>query len=77
MEQTTLKPKPTQEQRILERLEKGGWVSGNVFLREMYISQFHARIFSLQAKGYKIEASEDTDKFGFKLYKLMPKGTLF
>jgi biotin operon repressor len=70
---------PTQEQRILDCLIKadGNWVSGNVFLRDMYISQFHARIFSLQKKGYNIEASQGTDKYGFKKYRLIDMGKLF
>jgi hypothetical protein len=75
----TLLHKPTQEQRILEVLEKaeGDWVSGRVFLHDMYISQFHARIFSLQSKGHNIRPSKETDTFGFKSYRLIPKDTLF
>lgn len=71
--------KPTQEQRILKVLEDnlGKFVSGRYFLQTMMISQFHARIFSLQEKGYKIVASVETDEFGFKSYKLIPKSTLF
>jgi len=71
--------KPTQSNKILEVLEKniGQWISGNYFLHTLYISQFHARIFELQKKGYNIVSSEEDDEFGFKLYKLIPKNTLF
>ncbi len=70
--------KPTQEQRILAEFEKrpGEWISGQYFLRTMFISQFHSRIFSLQEKGYNIEAGE-TDNYGFKFYRLKAKETLF
>lgn len=70
---------PSQEQRILEVLEKHSneWVSGQHFVRTMMITQYHARIFSLQKKGYKIYPSDFTDEWGFKSYKLVPKDTLF
>jgi hypothetical protein len=56
--------KPTQEQRILailrEAVEKDaheGWVDGMMFLRlQRPITQYHARIFGLQQKGYEIES---------------------
>lgn len=54
----------------------GEWVSGQKFLREMYLSQYHARIFNLQRNqekyGYSgvIEASDFTDQWGFKSYRL-------
>lgn len=78
MEKQTAK-KPTQEQRILKVLEDnlGKFVNGRYFLHTMMISQFHARIFSLQEKGYNIVSSPETDEFGFKSYKLVPKNTLF
>lgn len=71
--------KPTQEQRILDMLEKnlGQWVSGEYFLHTMYLSQYHARIWGLQKKGYRIEASDFVSDHGFKSYKLLPKDTLF
>lgn len=71
--------KPTQEQRILEVLEKniGKWVSGEYFLHQMYLSQYHARIWGLQKKGHRIEASDFVSEHGFKSYKLLPKETLF
>ena len=67
-----------QAKRILKVLENtNDWVSGRYFLRDMYLSQYHARIWDLQQKGYNIVASQDVDEFGFKSYKLIPKGTLF
>lgn len=71
--------KPTQCQRVLEVLQKadGGWVNGQKFLREMMLSQYHARIKELQEDGYEIEGSPFTDEFGFKSYRLLPKTTLF
>jgi len=63
----------TQQEKVLKALEdaKGAWVSGRYFLRELYLSQYHARIFELQDKGHKIEASEFTDEHGFKSYRLI------
>jgi len=71
--------KTTQCGRVLKALEKanGDWVSGQVFLRDLLLSQYHARIFELQRKGYRIEASDFTDNYGFKSYRLLPKETLF
>lgn len=68
--------KPTQEKRILEVLKncQGEWVCGQKFCREMMITQFHARIWSLQKKGVKIVVSPFSDKFGFKSYMLVPDG---
>ncbi len=65
--------KPTQEQKILKVLQdrKGEWVNGQHFVRTMMITQYHARIWSLQKKGYKIVASEHTDTYGFKSYMLL------
>lgn len=62
----------TQGERVLETLQKadGNWVSGQYFLRDMFLSQYHARIFELQNKGHTIEASDFTDEFGFKSYRL-------
>lgn len=80
MNQTlTYIPKKTQERRILDVLERniGKWVSGEYFLREMLLSQYHARIWGLQKKGCHIVASEFTSEHGFKSYKLIPKDTLF
>lgn len=71
--------KKTQEGRILEVLENnlGKWVSGEYFLHTMYLSQYHARIWGLQKKGYRIESSDFTSEHGFKSYRLLPKDTLF
>lgn len=65
----------TQCERILQilKLAKGGWVNGRYFVQEMMISQYHARIFELQKAGYKIEASNFTDEYGFKSYRLKPE----
>lgn len=73
------KEKLTQEEKILKVLQdaNGGWVNGQYFLREMFLSQYHARIWGLQKKGYKIEASEEKDIYGFKSYRLLSKETLF
>ena len=76
---TTLEKKPTQCQKVLKALEdaNGGWVSGQYFLRNLYLSQYHARIFELQRQGYNIESSDEKDGVGFKSYRLKAKGTLF
>ena len=65
--------KPTQEQRILKVLEdaEGEWINGQYFIRTMMITQYHARIFSLQ-KSLNTEASSFTDEHGFKSYRLLP-----
>lgn len=65
--------KKTQEQRVLERLQQadGSWICGEVFLREMLLSQYHSRIFGLIKKGHKIEASEFLSGHGFKSYRLI------
>lgn len=69
--------RPTQENRILEILERGGWVDGMTFLRlDSPITQYHARIFSLQEKGYEIEGRFIEGK-NWKEYKLKAKETLF
>ena len=71
--------KPTQCQKVLDALleANGKWVSGQHFLRTLFLSQYHARIWELQRKGYRIEASEGVDEDGFKSYRLLPKETLF
>ncbi len=65
----------TQQEKVLDVLQahKGDWVSGQYFLRNLYLSQYHARIFELQRKGYIIEASTEVDEFGFKSYRLLEK----
>lgn len=74
--------KPTQEERILEILKKadGGWVDGMLFLRlESPITQYHARIWGLQERGYEIEGRFIKGK-GWKEYRLISEafqGQLF
>ena len=72
MEQTRLEKKLTQCEKVLKVLQdaNGEWVSGQYFLHKMYLSQYHARIFELQRKGYEIESSEEKDAVGFKSYRL-------
>lgn len=71
--------KKTQEERVLERLQQanGNWVHGrDVFLVQMMLTQYHRAIHALQNKkeryGYEgtVVASDFTDEFGFKSYKL-------
>lgn len=68
--------KPTQESRILAVLESAklfntndGWVSGLHFQNELFIMQYHARIFGLQKKGYIIKGEFRGDDI-VKSYKL-------
>ena len=65
----------TQEQRILDILkaEPGAWIDGMVFLR-LYtpITQYHARIWGLQQKGYNIEGRWVFGK-RWKEYRLLSK----
>lgn len=65
--------KLSQKQRILNVLKDAGgqWVNGQTFGRGMMITQYHARIWQLQKEGHNIEASEHTDSYGFKLYRLV------
>ena len=59
----------TQQEKILRALQnaKGGWISGQYFLHELYLSQYHARIFELQKEEeYNIQASDFVDFAGFK-----------
>ena len=76
-----IEKKPTQCDRVLAVLQNangaGGWVNGRYFLQTMLISQYHARIFQLQEDGHDIEASDFTDEFGFKSYRIKPKNSLF
>jgi hypothetical protein len=70
----------TQAARVLKALEdaRGEWISGTYFLRTLYLSQYHARIFEIQNRfGWPIEASDDTDIHGFKKYRLPISDTLF
>lgn len=61
----------TQEERILEILKEGEWIDGMSFLSlEKPITQFHARIWGLQKKGYNIEGRWVIGK-GWKEYRLI------
>jgi hypothetical protein len=62
----------TQKAKALKALKDADsqWVSGTYFLRELFLSQYHARIFELQEDGWVIEASEFVDEDGFKSYRL-------
>lgn len=62
----------TQEERVLKMLKNwGGWVSGMDFLHiEKPITQYHARIWGLQKKGYKIEGRFIAGK-NYKEYRLL------
>lgn len=65
----------SQKEKILDYLKahEGEWINGGqVFLHQMWISQFHARIKELQDEdGYNIIASDFTDEHGYKSYKLV------
>lgn len=65
--------KITQKDRILEVLRKHQyhWVSGRYFIKEMGITQTHARMFEMNKQGIVIETSKFTDEWGFKSYKLL------
>ena len=63
--------KPNQEQRILHILNENDWVDGMYFLNlDSPITQYHARIWSLQKKGYNIEGRFVKDR-NWKEYKLI------
>ena len=72
-------PNLTQEQRVLKVLEdaNGQWVSGQHFLRNMYLSQYHRAIHNLEHRDkINIEHSEKGE-YGFVSYRLPLKTTLF
>ncbi len=67
--------KPTQEQRILKILTdaNGQYVDGMKFLHlDKPITQYHARIWGLQQKGYEIEGRLVKGK-NWKEYRLITK----
>ena len=71
---TPIQPKEgTQKAKVLKALKDadGQWLPGTVFLRELYLSQYHARIFELQEDGWEIEASEFVDAYKFRSYRLI------
>ena len=67
--------KISQTQKVLKALEnrRGEWVSGEYFLRTLFLSQYHARIKELEEKGVEIEHSDFTNEWGFKSYRLPHK----
>jgi len=68
--------RPTQEKKVLKTLldAQGGWVSGQYFLREMLLSQYHRAIWNLEKRdGVEIEHSQFTDEHGFKSYRIVQK----
>lgn len=76
---TTTPKTGTQTDRVLRTLlsADGQWVSGSYFLRELYISQFHARLYDLENKfGWKgrIEHSEHPDEHGFVQFRIVNRG---
>jgi hypothetical protein len=68
-----LNPKPTECKRVLQALKdvNGAWVNGRHFLHELFLSQYHARIFETQHRGHQIEANESADEYGFESYRLV------
>ena len=65
--------RPTQEKRVLQVLleAKGAWVSGQYFLRNLYLSQYHRAIWNLEHRdGIEIEHSGFTDDHGFLSYRI-------
>lgn len=70
--------KPKQEDRILAILKSanGGWVDGMMFLHlDSPITQYHARIWGLQQKGYQIEGRfvEGRNWKEYRLVELVPQ----
>lgn len=62
----------TQARKALDALlgADGEWVNGQYFLRTLYLSQYHARIWDLENRfHWKVEASEP-DQYGFKSYRI-------
>ena len=74
------KPNLSQEYRILEVLEnnRGTWINGQKFCREMMITQFHRAIHNLEKRDkIEVEHSDFKDNYGFLSYRLPLKTTLF
>ena len=61
----------TQQQRILERLKTGEWLSSVEASRDMYIMRLGARIFDLRALGHNIIERKVFRK-SYSEYKLIP-----
>lgn len=68
----TYPKKGTQADKVLQALlsAEGAWLSKQVFIRDLYLTQAGARIFELEAMGWKIEHSDFTDDHGFKSYRI-------
>lgn len=63
-----------QARKVLDALLKadGEWVNGRFFLRELYLSQYHARIKELEDDyNWKIEHSTFKDEFRFLSYRIL------
>jgi hypothetical protein len=63
----------TQPWKVLRALldAEERWVNGRYFLRELYLSQYHARIKELEdVFGWTIEHSDFVDFAGFKSYRI-------
>jgi hypothetical protein len=61
----------TQQDRILERLKTGEWLSSVEASREMYIMRLGARIFDLRKLGHNIVERKVFGK-SYSEYKLIP-----
>ena len=63
----------TQNAKVLKALldANGQWVNGQFFLRQLFLSQYHARIWDLENKfGWTIHHSEEKDEHGFLSYRI-------
>lgn len=70
--QPNYQERPTQENIVLKILKEnqGRWVDGMLFLNlDRPITQYHARIWGLQKKGYQIEGQFIEGK-NWKEYRL-------
>jgi Helix-turn-helix domain len=61
----------TQQNRILERLKTGEWLSSVEASREMFIMRLGARIFDLRKLGHNIIERRVEGK-SYSEYKLIP-----
>lgn len=64
----------TQARKVLDALlaARGDWVNGQYFLRELYLSQYHARIKELEDDyNWRIEHSDFKDEFKFVSYRIV------
>ena len=61
----------TQQERTLERLQTGDWLSSVEASRDMYIMRLGARIFDLRALGHNIIERRVEGK-SYSEYKLLP-----